>query len=66
MFFEKIPCMAIYVLKMGGLERLPNDVGFVPNLRFNAKNLHFLCFYNPTYARRLKAVCTCIMAACIS
>ena len=29
MCLEKVPCMAIYIVKMGGLERLSYDVGFV-------------------------------------
>ena len=38
-----------------GLERLPNDVGFVPNLSFNAENLPFIvfgtlaCIHMPVY-----------------
>lgn len=39
MCLEKVPCMAIYIVKKRGLERLPNDVGFVPNLNINAENL---------------------------
>ena len=37
----------------GGLERLPNDVGFVPNLNINVENMSFLYFWNLTCARRL-------------
>ena len=36
--------MAIYIVKMGGLERLLDDMGFIPNLNINAENMHFLCF----------------------
>ena len=28
----------------GGLEQLPNNVGFIPNLNINVLNLPFLCF----------------------
>ena len=36
-----------------GLERLPDDVGFVPNLKINAKILPYLYFWNPLYCARL-------------
>ena len=39
MCFENIACKATYTVKKGGLERLPDDVGFVSNLNINAKNL---------------------------
>ena len=41
---------------MGGLERLPDNVGFVPNLSFNVENLPSIvygtlaCICKPVYA----------------
>ena len=38
------------------MEQVPNDVGFIPNLSFNAENLHFIvsgtlaCVHMPVYA----------------
>ena len=46
-----------------GLEWFPDDVGFVLNLKINAENLFFLCFWNHTCAPRIGPVCACIMAA---
>ena len=34
------------------LERLPDDVGFVPNLNINAENLPFKDFWNPSCVHR--------------
>ena len=31
---------------MGGLEQLPNNVEFIPNLSFNAKNMPFIVLWN--------------------
>ena len=50
-------------LENGGLEWLPNDVGFVPKPEFGAEKLAFNIFYNPsmcTYAR----VYVCMHEAC--
>ena len=37
MCFEKLPCKALYSGKKKGLEQLPNDVGFIPNLSHYCK-----------------------------
>ena len=58
---------------MGGLERLPKDMGFVSKLSINIENLFFLMFLEPYMrapdracvrmhhgcARRLILVCAC-------
>ena len=47
-----------------GLERLPDDVGFVPNLKINAKILPYLYFWNPLYVQD----CACVrrlIPACV-
>ena len=36
--------MVIYIMKNEGLERLTDNMRFVPNLNINAENLHF--FFN--------------------
>jgi len=33
---------------MGGLEQLPNNMGFIPNLTFNTEKLIFHSFWNPS------------------
>ena len=54
--FERVSCVAFYIKKIGGLERLSDDVGFIPNLKFNAENLPFIvsgtlaCVHMPMYA----------------
>ena len=52
--------MAIYIVKNGGLEWLPKDMGFIPNLNINTENLSFLCFWNLTYVRKLVPAYTCL------
>jgi len=52
--------MAIYIEKMGGLERPPDDVRFVPNLNINTKNLHFLCFRSLTCTHRIVPAFACL------
>ena len=44
----------------GVLEWLLDNVRFVPNLNINTKNLHFLCFWNPTCVRRLVLAYACL------
>ena len=51
---ENIPCKATYIVKIRGLEWLPDDVVFVPNLSINAENLSYLCFWNPSCVRRIE------------
>ena len=36
--------MVFYNEKIEGLERLPDDVGFVPNLKFNVEKFVFYSF----------------------
>ena len=39
--FENVLYMATYIVKMGGLERLPKDMGFVSKLSINIENFFF-------------------------
>ena len=48
---------------MGGLKRLPNDVGFIPNLNFNAKNLFFIVSKTLACVRMPVYVYACIKLA---
>jgi len=47
--------MAFYSQKIGCSERLPNNVGFIPNQVLNTENLHFIisrtlaCAHMPVY-----------------
>jgi len=54
---------AFYIEKMGGLKRLPNDVGFIPNLNFNAKNLFFIVSKTLACVRMPVYVYACIKLA---
>ena len=49
--FENKPCKSIYSVKKGSLERSSDDVGFIPNLNINAKNLPCIVFW--------KSLCMC-------
>ena len=40
--FENVQCKAFYSLKKWGLERLSDDVGFIPKLNHYCKKLAFL------------------------
>ena len=53
MYFKNIPCKVTYKVKKKGLERSPNDVGFIPNLNINAKNLSFIVSGNRYACARL-------------
>ena len=50
-------------LENRGLERLLDDVGFVPKLSFNATNFPH-SFWNPPCMRRFELAYACIMASC--
>ena len=39
MYFENIPCKALGSGKKWGLKRLPNDLGFIPNLSHYCRKL---------------------------
>ena len=71
MCFEKLLCMALYSLKMGGLEWLPNDMGFIPNLTLNTEKHVFHSFWNPSMraqARvcvRMNETCTRSFGTCM-
>ena len=43
--------MVIYITKNGGLERLTDNMRFVPNLNINAENLHFFLMFLELYMR---------------
>ena len=46
-----------------GLERLLDDVGFIPNLNINVENLPFIGFYNPSCVRRSMPAYACLRPA---
>ena len=43
--------MVIYIMKNEGLERLTDNMRFVPNLNINAENLHFFLMFLEPYMR---------------
>ena len=63
--------MVFYNEKIEGLERLPDEVGFVPNLKFNVEKFVFYSFWNPsmrTHARvhiRMHKACIHKSRACV-
>ena len=66
MCFENIPCKATYSVKIGVQNRLPNDVGFIPNLNINVEKLPYLVsgIHSVCACRKLREQtnsCVCIM-----
>ena len=53
----------LYIVEKWGLERLPDDVEFIPNLSFNAKNLPFIALWNPSNVRRSMPAYACVRPA---
>jgi len=46
-YFENVTCKAFYSGKKWGLERLPDDVGFIPTLSHYCKKLTFSVLLKP-------------------
>ena len=57
--FEMVPYKATYSVKKRGLEQSLDDVGFVPNLNINAKNLPCLGFWKSLYVHKITPTYVC-------
>ena len=59
MCFENVPYKALYSGKKWDLERLPNNVGFIPSVSHYCKILSFLILLNPSCIRKNMPAYTC-------
>ena len=50
----------------GGLERLPDNMGFVPKLNINAKNLHFFLMFLEPHMRMQDCAYVCMSRASLA